>query len=527
MSFSRPLCLFLPAVLLAAGCAPSAPTPEQQARDLFKQARAEQRTPEQRAALYLHAADEACRTISRGGDAPGRAIYNRAATDLAILLRTARQGTLWNRPLVVESSGFRYRIRFTQGTHDGIWDPTFFSSLVDAAEVDEDVIPHKNQREGVGGALVGVRKTSPLDKFSPHVGVTAPVTAVLDFNDRDVTLTLVDPTKRTRARCAGTSRVVCADFSAPLAYYPKEGGFIDGLMGAIHVTEHMGMTGLYELTPHDPERIPLVFVHGLISSPTVWRNVIHELERDPIIRRRYQCLVFAYPTGNPPAYSALRLRDELAAYRARYPKARDMVMVGHSMGGLLTRMQNIELERHHWDVIGKDKAAAFFRNVKPGDLIHRCTIYPANPHIDRAVFICTPHRGSKMAMGTLGELAIRLIQLPADLAQTAVSTLGSSLAIMTGNSSRVPTSIDGLSPKNPAFQVYDKRPIAVPYHSIIGDRGKGDTPNSSDGVVEYWSSHLPAATSETIVPGPHSSCELPETIAELRRILHLHLTTTH
>jgi hypothetical protein len=73
------------------------------------------------------------------------------------------------------------------------------------------------------------------------------------------------------------------------------------------------------------------------------------------------------------------------------------------------------------------------------------------------------------------------------------------------------------------FQVLDSRPLEAPHHSIIGDRGKGDTPNSSDGIVEYWSSHLDSAVSEKIVPGPHGSFDTPETLAELRRILHLHL----
>jgi hypothetical protein len=85
------------------------------------------------------------------------------------------------------------------------------------------------------------------------------------------------------------------------------------------------------------------------------------------------------------------------------------------------------------------------------------------------------------------------------------------------------TSIDGLSPANPSFKIINSQPIEVPHHSIIGDRGKGDTPNSSDGVVEYWSSRLDSAKSEKIVPGPHGACELPETLDELRRILHLHL----
>ena len=71
----------------------------------------------------------------------------------------------------------------------------------------------------------------------------------------------------------------------------------------------------------------------------------------------------------------------------------------------------------------------------------------------------------------------------------------------------------------------DHIPIQVPYHSVIGDRGKGDTPNSSDGVVPYWSSHLDGARSELIVPGPHGAYSLPPTIAELKRIFKLHLAS--
>ena len=57
----------------------------------------------------------------------------------------------------------------------------------------------------------------------------------------------------------------------------------------------------------------------------------------------------------------------------------------------------------------------------------------------------------------------------------------------------------------------------------MGDRGRGDTPNSSDGVVAYWSSHLDGAQSTRIVPSGHSTHQNPEGIAEVRRILLLHL----
>jgi pimeloyl-ACP methyl ester carboxylesterase len=377
--------------------------------------------------------------------------------------------------------------------------------------------------DGIGGALVGVRKTSPLEPFSPMVGVTAPVTAVLDFKGNDVTLSLIDPTEKTKSRVAGRDRTLDADFSAALAYYPQQSELWTGLMGALRVSQQMGTTGLYMLQPYDPDRIPLIFVHGLISTARMWRNVINELETDPVLRERYQCWVFSYPTGNPPLYSALRLREELAKVQQHYPDSKDMVLVGHSMGGILARTQVTTVDRAAWDVIGKDKAAHFFANVKPGSLVERCILFKANPHVDRAIFICTPHRGSEMAIGTIGELAIKLISLPVDIVSTTAGTLGSSVAIITGDPNRMPNSIDGLSPRNPTLKVLDSRPIEVPHHSIIGDRGKGDTPDSSDGVVKYWSSRLKGAKSEKIVPGPHGACELPETLDELRRLLQLHL----
>lgn len=507
--------------LLAVGCAPTVTSPEDQARATLKQAQSARLTTEQRAVLYLDAAREASNSLANNPDGATRATYNKAVADLTVLL--SGSAAFWNQPVSLTYGDASYRLRFAKPTRDGNYDPAWFTSFTPADEVDMDSVKNRHRQDGFGGALVGLRMTSPLEPFSPKVGVTAPVTAVLDFQGRDVTLSLIDPTVKTKARIAAKERPLEADFSAPLAYYPRVSELWAGLMGAIRADENMGITGLYQLQPYDPERIPLIFVHGLISTPRMWRNVINELETDPLIRRKYQCWVFAYPTGNPPAYSAMRLREELQKFRQIHPDSKDMVLVGHSMGGILTRMQAISIDRDDWDVIGKDKAARFFKNVKPGDLIDRCTIFQANPHIARAVFICTPHRGSKMAVGTLGELAIRLISLPGDIVSTTANTLGSSISIVTGDSGRMPTSIDGLSPSNPSFKIINSQPIEVPHHSIIGDRGKGDTPNSSDGVVEYWSSRIDSAHSEKIVPGPHGACEMPETLDELRRILHLHL----
>ncbi|MGL5018913.1 MAG: esterase/lipase family protein, partial [Luteolibacter sp.] len=153
----------------------------------------------------------------------------------------------------------------------------------------------------------------------------------------------------------------------------------------------------------------------------------------------------------------------------------------------------------------------------------RALIFEANPHLKRAVFICTPHRGSEMAISNIGELGMRLIALPVTISSGISESVISSLGAFTGGAAVMPNSVTSLSPKNPTLKVIDQAYFRAPHHSIIGDRGRGDTPNSSDGVVPYWSSHLSTAKSEKIVPGPHGSCELPETITELKRILHLHL----
>jgi hypothetical protein len=140
------------------------------------------------------------------------------------------------------------------------------------------------------------------------------------------------------------------------------------------------------------------------------------------------------------------------------------------------------------------------------------------------VFICTPHRGSETALSGLGRFGRSLIALPLAMTSTFRESLTDvDLTQFTGSARRLPNSVSGLSPKNPTLKIVNSAKITAPYHSIIGDRGKGDTPNSTDGVVPYWSSHLDGAKSELIVPGPHGSQNLPQTIAELDQILRLHL----
>jgi pimeloyl-ACP methyl ester carboxylesterase len=282
--------------------------------------------------------------------------------------------------------------------------------------------------------------------------------------------------------------------------------------------------GLYFLQPYDPDRIPIILVHGLSSSPFIWAETVNDLQDDPKVREHYQFWVFAYPTGYPPLYSALRLREELAKVDKLYPNHRGYVLVGHSLGGILAHVQVVTVTPAMWERDVGEPAKEVFDHTGRGSTLYRAMIFQANPRIKRVVFICTPDRGSEKAVSGLGKFGENLIAFPTAMTSTFRRSLTDvDLTEFAGNARRLPNSVSGLSPKNPSLKIVNSATITAPYHSIIGNRGKGDCPNCTDGVVPYSSSHLDGAQSELIVPGPHGSVNLPQSIAELKRILQLHL----
>ena len=494
---------------------------------LMREARSTNIPVEKRAADYLQAAAITAPLLGNGIGTPACETYNAACGELTLLLRSAEGGRLWDRSLTLTGTNTKYRLRLEPARSDSTWPPDYFTSFEDPNQIKRTLIKNEITQDGVGGALVGVRLETPPEDFAPPKGLAAAVTATVDVHGSDAVLALRRPSSNHFAHVEGKVRPLEADFSAPISYFrPPNNLLLFDLMGMVRGANRMEKTGLYFLEPYDPSRIPVVFVHGLMSSPFTWVKTINGLQQDPEIRKRYQPWVFGYATGNPILYSALQLREELAKVDKLYPNHLPYVVVGHSMGGMLTHAQVTTVTRSMWE---DDKnmgpfAKSVFASDSSDSLIVRALTYRANPRIKRVVFICTPHRGSEMASGGIGSLGISLIRLPAQLLTTMTGAFTSSeLVQLTGSAKRFPNSVWGLKPTNPAFPVVNAPRMSVPYHSIIGDRGKGDCPNCSDGVVAYWSSHLDGAKSEQIVPGPHGSAELPQTIAELDRILRLHI----
>jgi pimeloyl-ACP methyl ester carboxylesterase len=419
-------------------------------------------------------------------------------------------------------AGFSYRVSAGLDQKAGIYPLAGIESAKPAYQVKHTLCQHWHTEDGVGLPVAPKwkRPTDPkMQRFVTTRGYHEPITAVLTFDkagktggSRQASITGYDPTYLSRVKLGETEYPLAADFTAPIVEQTYD---INEVTIALSGLIHPGVTDskLILLEPYDPQRIPILLVHGLNSHPRMWKDIINDLRADPKLRGRYQFMLFYYPTGWPISYSSMRLREELAALDNLIGRPKKMVVVGHSMGGLLSRMQVINPGRKIWDAqLGAD-ADRLYAKLPAKHLIRRTLLFSANPDIGREIYICTPHRGSGLADLSITGWFIRLLKLP--------STITSAFIDIPNNliSQGKLTSVAGLSPTNPLYKALDEIPIVVPHHSIIGDRGRGDTPNSSDGVVPYWSSHLGSAQSEVIVPDGHGAYKDPQAIQEMRRIL--------
>src|SRR5262249_54448351 len=221
--------------------------------------------------------------------------YNAAAAELTLLLRSADGGRLWDRRLTLADRSTSYHLRLQPGSNASTWAPDFFTSFEDPNQIKRTLIRKEVTHNGVGGALVGVRAVTPPEEFAPPQGMAAAVTATLDFHGSDAVLALRRPSTNLNEPVEGKVRPLDADFSAAISYFePPKNLLLSDLMGTLRGGNRMEKTGLYFLEPYDPSRIPVVFVHGLMSSPFTWVKTINGLQQDPEIRKRYQPWVFGY-----------------------------------------------------------------------------------------------------------------------------------------------------------------------------------------------------------------------------------------
>jgi hypothetical protein len=402
---------------------------------------------------------------------------------------------------------------------------------------------------GIGAALsarVEPTSGSPASRWIP-VTAKVPITAFVRFDNPRLamsnghlrgTVELYDDDRTAAVQIGSHSVPLESDSSAALAYRLEGSpvwdfelaGFRRGDLSFLGVGRSGDLNGLFMLHPYHPNMIPVVFVHGTASSPARWAEMANELLGDPAIASRYQIWFFIYNSGNPIALSAMRLRESLVAARkdvdpdGKDPALDKMVIIGHSQGGLLTKMTVVDSGTRFWDNFTKvpfDKAEL---DPETRDLLARAMFVKPLPFVNQVIFIATPHRGSYMASNPIVKLGNKFINLPGGLAKSAVQLGKLRESRMLGTPFVIPTALDNMDASNPFIKTLSSLPIApgVDAHSIIPVKGTGPVEDGNDGVVEYKSAHIDGVESELVVRSGHSTQATPETIEEVRRILYEH-----
>lgn len=328
----------------------------------------------------------------------------------------------------------------------------------------------------------------------------------------------------------GKSIPLETDLTAPLAHALND-NFVWKLgMAQFFSSQELIKSDVYVTEPYRPDRIPVVFVHGTFSSPVWWAEMMNTLRADPQIRSRYQFWYFIYNSGNPVAYSAIKLREALTGKineldpEGKSAALKQMVVIGHSQGGLLTKLTATDTGDQLWYVGITNRAAALKLTESQRKFFEKYLVYEHLPFVKRVVFICTPHRGSYLAGNFVRNLAYKFIKLPRKLLTQAAESHAARLLGIEGTP-RIPSSLDSMSSNNRMLLALADIPLAsgIKGNSIIAVQGEGDYHYGKDGLVTYASAHVDYVESEFIVRSFHSCQDKPPTIEEVRRILLKHL----
>jgi len=443
----------------------------------------------------------------------------------------------------------------------GQWRPEEFERFEFVSDYEMKGLKNHYQTRGLGVPLIAVRKRYPgepaVARYYP-AGLSFPVTAFLrpvagidprsamPAPRRQGLLELYDPLMTTETAVADTWVKLESDLTTPLACFlsrvPLESLATTGLLRpdkllALRPGGATPIKGLYMVQPYEQGKIPVLLVHGLWSSPMTWMEMFNDLRSSPDIRAHYQFWFYLYPTGQPFWISAAQLRQDLAEVRQvvdpqrAEPSLDQIVLVGHSMGGLVSRLQTVDSRNEFWNLASRSPLEEVKAEPEVKQRLHDTFFFHPNPSVRRVVTIGTPHRGSHFSNQTTQYLLGKLIRLPELLVNSRQKLFRDNPGLFDDHSLlRIDTSIDSLAPDATVFSVLLSAPRApwVTYHNIVGQVPKkwwmGSWADGTDGVVTQKSAHVDDAVSQVVVPADHTTVHChPAAVLEVRRILLDHL----
>ena len=88
---------------------------------------------------------------------------------------------------------------------------------------------------------------------------------------------------------------------------------------------------IYFMDDYDPNKIPILFVHGACGSPLGWKGFVEKIDRN-----RFQPWFYYYPSGASIESMSYLLFWKIYNLQIKY-KFKDLYITAHSMGGLVVR----------------------------------------------------------------------------------------------------------------------------------------------------------------------------------------------
>ena len=426
------------------------------------------------------------------------------------------------------------------------WGSRRLVQLVPVADLEVRGMWARYRWPGIGAPLAASTEPfDPANEIADFVApwVKVPITAVLRLEApreglssgrMQAVLEIEDATRPKTIEIDGRKVPLEIESTAALAYTLAESPVwqqeIKGFLQGAGVVDKRSQ--LVALSPYQPGRIPVVLVHGTASSAGRWAQLLNELGNDPRIHDRYQFWLFSYDTGNPVLYSAMLLRQALKETVERMqrqspdPALDQMVVIGHSQGGLLTKLTAIESGDRFWRSAARIPLDKLVMPDRTRELIQRMEFIEPLPFVRRLIFIATPQHGSYFAGNQVSHWVARFVTLPLDLVRLGADLVTFNREALALTAIGQPsTSVDNMTPGSGFIRTLSAIPVApgVAAHSIIAVRPGGPYEEGDDGIVEYQSAHLADTESELVVVDSHSCQANPHTVEEVRRILLEHL----
>lgn len=424
-----------------------------------------------------------------------------------------------------------------------VWRPADFHHLTPVGEYKTGAIRRVHRCPGVGVPLVVTRCNRGGRGFLARRSVFAATLRLRDCQDvlptqldepprPDCRLELSDPLRVDEVIEGNCPKPLAKDLSAPLAYVLRDERSTY-LSNFINSSAAGNQSRLYTLEPYQPRKIPVVLIHGLLSDPFTWVEVVNELQVHPGFVDHFQIWVFEYPTGQQFLGSAADLRKQLELARQSFdpvnedPQIREMVLVGHSLGGLISKLQVTSSGQQLWRSVAARPMDQVWMRDDLRQEIRESFCFEPSPYVSRVIFMGAPHRGSSYATRLIGRVGSLCVSMPPDQRQRHRELIDRNPGVFSDEvSRRIPTSIDLLEPNSKLLGAIGALPVSrrVTLHSVIGDWCWRLGCGRSDGVVPVESAREPRAVSERIVRTRHVRVNKhPESIQELLFILQEHL----